>query len=131
MGSVLTPLLAGGGAEDLPFACTGCGACVTDCPVQINIPKLLLALRSKTPKRKTGAQAFAWLAGRPGIYRAASSALRTLDPKLKKMRRAPILGRPLRAWAKNRSMPRLKKPFSKRWPDLEKELGTLRKEHGR
>ena len=127
MGSVLTPLLAPvGEADDLPFACTGCGACAEECPVQINIPKLLLALRAKNPKGKKGSQTFAWLAGHPGAFRAAASALRGLDPKLEKTRRAPILGRPLRAWAKNRSLPRLKKPFSKRWPNLEKELGKLR-----
>ncbi|MDY7000565.1 MAG: LutB/LldF family L-lactate oxidation iron-sulfur protein [Thermodesulfobacteriota bacterium] len=131
IGCVLTPLLAHGGeADDLPFACTGCGACAEECPVRINIPKLLLALRNKNPKGETRAKAFAWLAGHPGMYRATASALRSLDPKLAKARRAPILGRPLRAWAKNRSLPKFKKPFSKRWPRLEKELEILKGKHG-
>ena len=130
MGSVLTPLLAPPGeAEDLPFACTGCGACVEECPVRINIPKLLLVLRSKTSGHETGVRVFAWLARHPGMYRAALAALRTLDPNLAATRHAPVLGRPLRTWIRNRSLPGLKKPFSKRWPSLEKELESLRDKH--
>lgn len=47
IGSVITPALAGlDRSKDLPFASTLCGACREICPVRIDIPKILLKLRS-------------------------------------------------------------------------------------
>jgi L-lactate dehydrogenase complex protein LldF len=46
IGSIVTPGLVGvGQAKDLPNASTLCGACRDACPVQINIPRMLLHLR--------------------------------------------------------------------------------------
>ena len=46
IGSIVTPGLVGvGQARDLPNASTLCGACRDACPVQINIPRMLLHLR--------------------------------------------------------------------------------------
>lgn len=48
IGSVITPLLVGvNRAKDLCMGETLCGACRNACPVDINIPKMLLKLRSK------------------------------------------------------------------------------------
>lgn len=48
IGSILTPQLLGPGVQDsLPFASTLCGACGQVCPVEIEIPRVLLHLRGK------------------------------------------------------------------------------------
>ena len=48
IGAVVTPVLTGlKQARDLPYASTLCGACRDACPVKINIPRMLLELRSK------------------------------------------------------------------------------------
>ena len=46
IGAILTPQLLGlDRAKTLPYASTLCGACYEVCPVQINIPEVLLHLR--------------------------------------------------------------------------------------
>jgi L-lactate dehydrogenase complex protein LldF len=48
IGAILTPQLGGiGKAASLPFASTLCGACYEVCPVEINIPEVLVHLRSE------------------------------------------------------------------------------------
>jgi L-lactate dehydrogenase complex protein LldF len=51
IGAVLTPQLVGVGtskhADSLPFASTLCGACYDACPVRIDIPEMLVHLRTK------------------------------------------------------------------------------------
>ena len=47
IGSMITPAFAGlEKSKDLPFASTLCGACREICPVRIDIPRILLKLRS-------------------------------------------------------------------------------------
>lgn len=49
IGAVITPQLAGAKkAAELPYASSLCGACRDVCPVKIDIPELLLHLRSRT-----------------------------------------------------------------------------------
>ena len=48
IGAVISPVLVGlKEAKDLPYASTLCGACREACPVKINIPHMLLKLRSQ------------------------------------------------------------------------------------
>jgi L-lactate dehydrogenase complex protein LldF len=48
IGSILTPqLIEKGQAYQLPFASTLCGACAQVCPVKIDIPRILVALRQR------------------------------------------------------------------------------------
>lgn len=48
IGAILTPQLLGlDRAKTLPYASTLCGACYEVCPVQINIPEILLHLRGE------------------------------------------------------------------------------------
>jgi L-lactate dehydrogenase complex protein LldF len=55
IGSIITPAFAGlERAKDLPFASTLCGACREICPVRIDIPRILLKLRSDWSEQKTG-----------------------------------------------------------------------------
>ena len=53
IGAILSPQLRGVGSPvdaSLPFASSLCGACYEVCPVAINIPEVLVHLRSKAPK---------------------------------------------------------------------------------
>jgi L-lactate dehydrogenase complex protein LldF len=129
MGVLLTSLTAERPGE-LPFACTGCGACAEVCPVRIDHVELFMRLRAleagqkntASPMTKTQARAFKALAMRPAAFRAASGALRIFSPAL--AAKAPGVGKKLAAWTRSRTLPKpAKKPFSKRWADLEKQLG--------
>jgi L-lactate dehydrogenase complex protein LldF len=54
IGAVITPVMSGmKRAKDLPFASTLCGACREACPVSIDLPTLLLRLRSDLAEGKT------------------------------------------------------------------------------
>ena len=53
IGAILTPLMAGvEHASELPFASTLCGACYEVCPVEIDIPTVLVKLRHDAVKAK-------------------------------------------------------------------------------
>jgi len=55
IGALVTPQFAGiEQARELPFASSLCGACREVCPVKINIPDLLLHLRSKAQEPVAG-----------------------------------------------------------------------------
>ena len=77
MGSVLTPLLTGiENALDLPHASTGCNQCGAVCPVDIPLPTLMHRLREEQNERRLRPwsgrltiRAWAWLAGKPALYR--------------------------------------------------------------
>jgi len=79
MGSVLTPLYTGlENALDLPHASTGCKQCASVCPVRIPLPSLMHGLREEQVKRRLrpwserlALRAWAWLAGKPALYRWA------------------------------------------------------------
>ena len=139
MGSLLAPLLARAQGDpgaaalaELPFACTTCGACAAVCPVCIDHPPLLLELRRRAavapetaalaPLGPRAAAAFARLAARPGLWRAAAAAARALDPGLCLTRCLPGVGTPIALWARSRRPPRLRKPFSARWGRLRRIL---------
>jgi len=115
IGAVITPLLAEDmtDASELPFASTLCGACRDACPVMIDLPRLLLDLRSdlvergavpvgesfavgvfeavmRSPKRYSMAS---WIARRLSRLMAhGQSALTRLPP-------------PLNAWTRTRDFP--------------------------
>ncbi|WP_265944911.1 lactate utilization protein B [Dechloromonas sp. A34] len=80
MGSVLTPLYTGiENALDLPHATTGCNQCGSVCPVRIPLPKLMHRLREEQTERglrpwseRLALAAWAWLAGKPALYRWAT-----------------------------------------------------------
>jgi L-lactate dehydrogenase complex protein LldF len=83
VGAIVTPGLRGlAGWRDLPQASSLCGACREVCPVSLDIPRMLLALRGAAaaaahPRAvRWGLKSFAWLAVRPRAYRAVSRVLR-------------------------------------------------------
>ncbi|MBI4773296.1 MAG: iron-sulfur cluster-binding protein [Deltaproteobacteria bacterium] len=93
MGSVLSPLLFGLDAhEELPFASTLCGACRDVCPVKIDIPNMLLELRSDVTEnwkarhrmygRRLRVEVWSRVAGDETVLRWASRIARSAEPIL-------------------------------------------------
>jgi L-lactate dehydrogenase complex protein LldF len=94
IGAVITPQLIGlEKAAQLPFASSLCGACREVCPVKIDIPKLLLHLRSEITEHTTNALAktkgrlgeriafkvWARIMTRPGLYQLSARLGRWLQ----------------------------------------------------
>lgn len=114
MGALLSSLLLPPeDTRDLPFGCTLCGACKRACPLGIDHPKLMLALRQGIcaggPHLLGAAHSF--LALHPLAYRLAVGAVRAVDPRLELLPRLPGLPG-LTQFADSRQMPELKRPFS-------------------
>src|ERR1051325_9404432 len=85
IGSVITPQLIGiEKAAQLPYASSLCGACREVCPVKIDIPRLLLHLRSeissKQPhgrrRERFAFKLWAMVMTRPWLYRRAAASAR-------------------------------------------------------
>ena len=137
IGALITPQFVGlGQARELPFASSLCGACREVCPVRINIPDLLLHLRSKaqelgpeeTPAKSSRAPAgertsirlWAWVMKRPRIYSFAAGLARigqNLFARQGWIRKFPIF--PVSGWTQGRDLPALAaKSFRDRWKEI-------------
>ena len=113
MGAVLTPSLIGvDKAGHLPNASTFCGRCESVCPMRIPLPKMMRHWREKEfeshlqPKAaRAGLGAWAYLARRPKLYRAAVSVampmLKALGGKKRRFTSLPLAG----GWTKWRDLP--------------------------
>jgi L-lactate dehydrogenase complex protein LldF len=121
IGAILTPQFLGVNYEPgLPFASSLCGACAEVCPVKIDIPKILLELRSevKEAEQRQGAnrlermafRIWAWVMRHPRLYELAGMAAASLAPApddggwVRSVRTA-IQPAPLRAWLSQRDLP--------------------------
>jgi L-lactate dehydrogenase complex protein LldF len=111
IGAILTPQFMGLQHEpSLPFASSLCGACGEVCPVKIDIPRILLELRSDIRKadarenrnrlEKLAFRAFAWLMTHPRLFEMAGRIGRSLGWP------AGTKG-PLGAWLSERDLPPL------------------------
>jgi L-lactate dehydrogenase complex protein LldF len=111
IGAIITPQFMGVTHEPaLPFASSLCGACAEVCPVKIDIPQVLLDLRSDVKKVETREKnnrleklffrLFAWLMTHPRVFAMSGRIGRRL-PALK-------IG-PVRAWTSQRALPSLPK----------------------
>ncbi len=107
IGAIITPQFMGVTHEPgLPFASSLCGACGEVCPVKIDIPQVLLDLRSDVKKAETreklnrlekfAFRVFAWLMTHPRVYEMAGRIGRRLP--------IPKIG-PVRAWTSQRDLP--------------------------
>jgi L-lactate dehydrogenase complex protein LldF len=84
VGAIVTPGIRGlRDWRDLPQASSLCGACRDVCPVRLDIPRMLLSLRSAavadTPQPlplAVGMKTFAWVASRPPLYRWVTRLVR-------------------------------------------------------
>jgi len=128
----VTPGLVGvGQAKDLPNASTLCGACRDACPVQINIPRMLLHLRHNIAEgsesyRATGsdtesllARGFAAVMSNPRLLDVGRKiGRRLLEPVAKGgilgPTRMPLISR----WARSRDLPiPAPRSFTEIWRD--------------
>jgi len=116
IGAILTPQVLGLGHEpELPFASSLCGACAEVCPVKIDIPKILLELRSEVKKtearerrwnaEKLGYLLWAWVMRHPRLFELAGMAAQALLPSGGDGRWIRSLPGPLRAWTAARDFP--------------------------
>ena len=119
IGSIVTPALVGvAQAKDLPNASTLCGACRDACPVQINIPRMLLHLRhqlaeSPDPQQRTAsdrdvlmARGFAKVMSSPALLRLSRRFGRVFLRAISKGGRVGPTGVPfLSRWTRARDLP--------------------------
>jgi len=132
IGALLTPEFVGiGPARELPFASSLCGACREVCPVRINIPDMLLHLRSEAQERapKPGEgllpervmfRLWAWGMRNPSLYALGSRLARWGQVLLARqgwIRKIPAY--PASQWTQERDFPALApKTFHERWKQL-------------
>ena len=120
IGAIITPQFMGVSHEPaLPFASSLCGACGEVCPVKIDIPKVLLELRSDVKKsearegqnklEKLAFRAFAWVMTHPRLYemagRMAASVAPVGDGQWIKSVPSPMNVGPVKAWLSERDLP--------------------------
>jgi L-lactate dehydrogenase complex protein LldF len=126
VGAVVTPGLRGLEPwRELPHASSLCGACRDVCPVRLDIPRMLLALRRDVaaadlqPRTLAWSmKAFAWIAARPALYRAASAvARRWLRARAREGWVRDLPG-PAGGWTKSRD---LRAPAGKTFQELFRE----------
>ena len=134
VGAVVTPLLVGiNRAKDLCQGETLCGACQEACAVNIDLPRMLLALRTKlaegdpdwgvTPadrKERLLWQVWSWIIRKRAIYDVALQ-IAALGQKLMPQQDAMIrrLPPPVDGWTQGRDLrPLAKESFIQRWKKL-------------
>ncbi len=124
VGAVLTPALQGLGVfGELPQASSLCGACREVCPVRIDIPRMLLALRRRSVEEigapawiRYGMRAYAAAATRPALFRFAVRASRAALGLLARRGWVTRLPGPLSGWTSTRDFPAFaKRTFQDQW----------------
>ncbi len=129
IGAVISPQLQSmEQSGELPFASSLCGACREACPVAINLPDLLLALRGKA-KANRAKQTFSerllmrgvsYASQRPKLFAMAGKIARRFMPdKASPEKNAKSSFGPLKGWTAHRDLPaRPEKSFRERWSSL-------------
>ena len=120
IGSIVSPSLFGPAAAQLPFASTLCGACRDICPVRIDIPRILLHLRSQANEDKSkemprwpraamraraGVQRFARLARHPRSIRMLSRLAATVARPFARTGYMRWMPPAFRNWTRGRDFP--------------------------
>jgi L-lactate dehydrogenase complex protein LldF len=120
IGAILTPQLRGlGEAPTLPWASSLCGACYDACPVKIDIPSVLVHLRSRVVREEKGRLSAEGLAMKAlarvfASRRAYERAQRLARAGRGPMARLPV--GPLRGWTAVRDLPEVpERPFRSWW----------------
>jgi L-lactate dehydrogenase complex protein LldF len=124
IGAVVTPLLRGlSQAQELPGASSLCGACRDVCPVQIDLPQLLLDLRSdlvaepaSSQWEALGIQAWRWIMLSADRFQWAGRLAYWSSFWLARQGRLRWLPPPFNRWTRSRDFPALaSRPFRERW----------------
>jgi L-lactate dehydrogenase complex protein LldF len=122
IGAILTPQLERlEGATTLPWASSLCGACYEVCPVEIDIPRVLVHLRGKIVERRrppvegAAMSVLARVFGDRGRYERAQRVARAGQRPLVRHGRIKRLPGPLSAWTDVRDMPPVAKQTFREW----------------
>ena len=129
IGSVVSTALFGTEFNELANASTLCGACRDVCPVRIDIPTMLLAVRSRYVESgqaptwlRFGIRAWAWAMAGPGRYRLAQRAAAFGTRLLARDGRVRALPPPLDGWTRRRDFPVFAgSTFHDRWRSRSKQ----------
>ena len=122
VGAVITPLLNGlDNAKPLPFASSLCGACKEVCPVDIDLPQMLLDLRDNLVRAGMDEKMWRWAMRlwqfgnvSPGIFELGGKVARSLTGE----KPPEHLPGPLAGWTKYRNFPPFaKKSFRQQWKE--------------
>lgn len=125
IGAVVTPLLVGiENARPLPHASSLCGACKQVCPVDIDLPRMLLDLRHDLVTQGHSPRAWnirmkMWAAGNrsPHLFRWGGRAARFGRNRLLRRDLPGILSN----WTRHRDFPQFaEKPFRQLWQERQK-----------
>lgn len=130
IGAVITPLLTGmENATPLPHASSLCGACKDACPVDIDLPRMLLKLRGdlveagQTDKTiSVGIRGWSAAMRSPRLYAAGAATVRFLTrTQAGKRGKLSALPGPLGNWTKNRDFPPFaQKSFHQLWQERQR-----------
>jgi L-lactate dehydrogenase complex protein LldF len=122
IGAILTPQLVGvENAPSLPYASTLCGACYEVCPVKIDIPNVLLHLRSKVVEHEgLSAERFAmramrWVFGGPRRLSFAQRLGRGAQAPLVRDGSIRRLPGPLSGWTRSRTLRPIARESFRAW----------------
>jgi len=129
IGAILTPQLIGmedENANTLPFASSLCGACYDACPVKINIPEVLVHLRSKAVEHKKSHSslpdlesaamgAMAWVFGDAARFHFAQKLARLGQGPLVKDGKLSALPGLLGGWTDTRDLRAVPKESFREW----------------
>jgi len=124
VGAVLTPALRGLGVfGELPHASSLCGACKEVCPVRIDIPRMLLALRARGVEEvgqprwiSSGLRWYARVATRPRLFAMAGAAAARLTRAVADRGWVRRLPGPLARWTAHRDFPAMPaRSFQDQW----------------
>lgn len=137
IGAIITPQLMGlKRAGELPFASTLCGACRDVCPVKIDIPRVLISLRTSAVSqgvhnRFRWKRLAEWLGMRVWRLVTESSVFFSLAARVAYILQKPLIRRdknpavitalppPLSNWTAGRDFPAVaKQSFRRRWKRL-------------
>jgi L-lactate dehydrogenase complex protein LldF len=137
IGAIITPQFHGVLKDPwLSYASSLCGACAEVCPVKIDIPRLLLDLRSEvvqarkwkgsTRVEQMAFRAFAWIASHPRVYARLGAFMAVVAPRGENgwLRRLPFFMRlgVLRKWMSQRDLPApARQSFRQYWRGRPKE----------
>lgn len=131
IGAIVTPSMTNMKvAKDLPYASTLCGTCRDVCPVQIDIPKLLLHLRHKIAEGPSSERSTGWIerlfVGRWHKAMRSRKALESQTRLARLFQRPLVKGGKIRklpapmvaGWTESRDFPALApKSFARIWGD--------------
>ena len=118
IGAILTPQLVGvENAPSLPYASSLCGACYEVCPVKIDIPQVLLHLRSLVPHRRETLvmRGIAWVFGGARRFALAQRVGRLVQRPFVRAGKITRLPGPLAAWTSSRDLKPVARQTFREW----------------